>query len=117
MEAHSLGMGKVKGSTPFISTNYRSVSSVVERFPDTEEVSGSTPLSNTILKYIHHWLGACSGWHPGLLNEAALASAMKRIFTPRVCFNMVYGVCRQVVRPRVVIPICVGSIPIRHPNG
>ena len=27
-----------------------------------------------------------------------------------------YGVCSQVVRPRVVIPICVGSIPIRHPK-
>jgi hypothetical protein len=27
-----------------------------------------------------------------------------------------YGVCRQVVRPRIVIPICVGSIPIRHPK-
>jgi hypothetical protein len=42
------------------------------------------------LKHIHHWLGACSGWHPGLLNEAALASAMKRILIPRVCFNMIY---------------------------
>jgi hypothetical protein len=41
-----------------------------------------------ILKHTHHWLGAFSGWHPGLLNETALASVMKRILIPRVCFNM-----------------------------
>jgi hypothetical protein len=40
------------------------------------------------LKYIHHWLRACSGWYPGLLNEAALTSAMKSPYTARVCFNM-----------------------------
>jgi hypothetical protein len=44
-------------------------------------------VGDKLLKHIHHWLRAYSGWHPGLLNETALASVMKSPLTARVCFN------------------------------
>jgi len=101
---HLLHTEAYGGSIPPITTKFWPVSSGVEHRLDKARVDGSKPSLATSI---------CWGFAK-LVKASDFDSDTHRFESYIPC--QVHGACRQVVRPRVVIPICVGSIPIRHPK-